>query len=164
MTVNRIRRSAHGHAATGNRSREYVIWTDMKQRCLNTKHPAFQWYGSRGIGVCEQWKGSFIVFLADMGPCPIGWTIERKNTQDGYSPENCTWASQADQQNNKTCNCRMDYLGRNLTAKQWSDETGVSAHLIRQRIRRGLPPEQVLSQQRLARRSQIALRASKGGY
>src|SRR5215472_12993747 len=56
-----------GHG--GRRSREYGIWANMKQRCLNARNPAYRFYGGRGITICEKWL-LFPGFLEDMGRCP----------------------------------------------------------------------------------------------
>ena len=47
-------------------SKEYNIWSGMKQRCYNRKVPSYGNYGGRGIIVCDRWRHSFILFLEDM--------------------------------------------------------------------------------------------------
>jgi hypothetical protein len=80
----------------------YVAWDSMKQRCLNPKNAAYKNYGARGITVCERWRGSFELFLADMGARPSPQhTIERLNNDRGYEPGNCCWATRSEQNRNQ---------------------------------------------------------------
>ena len=86
----------HGMAKTGI----YKQWHAMKSRCLNKNHKAYPYYGGRGITVCDRWL-MFENFYADMGDCPDGMSIERKNNDLGYSLDNCKWATTQEQSRNK---------------------------------------------------------------
>lgn len=72
----------------------------MTQRCENPKNPNYKWYGKRGIRVCERWR-EFANFLADMGQCPIGLSLDRIDNNGNYEPGNCRWATLAEQIANK---------------------------------------------------------------
>ena len=90
----------HGHCKNNIITPTYTIWASMHARCNNSKNKAYKWYGGRGIVVCDRWK-DFRHFLSDMGERPKGLTIERKDNDGNYKPNNCKWATQQEQQQNK---------------------------------------------------------------
>ena len=95
-------RASHGFSSpTIGRKRVYNIWIAMRQRCRNRNHKHFKYYGGRGIKVCQRWD-DFSNFLADMGRPPTKkHSIDRINNDGDYTPDNCRWATNAQQQANK---------------------------------------------------------------
>lgn len=94
--VLRNRNLTHGMTKT----KEHLTWKRMRQRCLNPNNPDFKYYGSRGITISKEWD-SFETFFKDMGERPIGLTLERNNTNLGYSKNNCCWATRTKQVRNR---------------------------------------------------------------
>lgn len=90
----------HGHCINGTETKTYQVWLWLHERCNNPNNHAYKDYGGRGIKVCERWR-YFENFLRDMGEKPKGLTIERKNNDKGYSPDNCKWATRAVQARNR---------------------------------------------------------------
>ena len=86
----------------------------MLQRCLNPNSKAYSWYGARRITVCQDWL-IFKNFFEDMGHPPDDLTLERKNNDLGYSPNNCKWATRAEQLANRRAPKRRKHRRADLS-------------------------------------------------
>lgn len=117
---------------------EHNTWCGMKQRCYYTNHAQFQYYGGRGIKVCDRWLNSFENFLADMGHRPEGKTIDRIDSDGNYEPENCRWALKSEQSRNRKSTINVTRDGMTKCVKDWCDELGLNVDRVYGRIRRGL--------------------------
>lgn len=70
----------------------YAVHQSMKQRCTNPKSQRWQYYGAKGVSVCEEW-GNFQTFYiwATVNGYQEGLSIDRINPDGGYTPDNCRW-------------------------------------------------------------------------
>jgi hypothetical protein len=124
----------HGHARKGgHRSPTHYVWTSMLQRCGNPKCPTFTYYGGRGIAVCDRWR-LFEHFLSDMGEKPDGLCIERIDNDAGYSPENCKWATRAEQARNRRRQRWVFWNGRNMRLFEAARESGIEYNTLGRRL------------------------------
>lgn len=114
-----------------------AIWHGIIDRCTKESSGKYHRYGGRGITVCARWRESFEDFAEDMGPRPPGYTVERKDNNGPYSPDNCIWATRQAQARNRTTNSMIEHDGRSLTVAEWSEITGLSRTVIEHRIAAG---------------------------
>lgn len=116
----------------------YQTWSSMIRRCHDASHHAYDRYGGRGIYVCMEWQEDFTRFVEDMGPRPSDdMTVDRKNNDGPYCPENCRWATRRQQSRNTRANVRVEYQGRDWSLVELCDSLGLSYQTIWYRIRRG---------------------------
>lgn len=81
---------------------EFYAWRNMKCRCYTESACQYRDYGGRGIEVCDKWKNDFEAFYKDMGEKPsIKHTLDCKDVNGDYSPENCRWAEYGVQNHNQ---------------------------------------------------------------
>lgn len=89
----------------------------------------------------------FEKFKEDMLPSyRQGLWLERKDNDQGYSKENCRWATFKDQCNNKRTSHLIEHNGKRLSVTKWSEETGISRRAIYKRVELGWPVERLLSE------------------
>jgi hypothetical protein len=136
-----LSRASTKHGMTG--SREYTAHAAMKRRCSNPNVSDYGRYGGRGIKVCERWE-KFENFYEDMGPAPEGHSIDRIDVDGDYCPENCRWADDVTQGNNKRNNRRVIAGGESLTVAEWARKAGLPCSTVLSRLRRGWSPERAV--------------------
>ncbi len=108
----------------------------MRDRCHRKKNRIFKYYGGRGITVCQQWL-DFATFYSDMGPCPAGYTIERKDYNGNYEPGNCCWIPKSEQSQNRR-NCLPVYVdGLKMSIPTAAKAIGMAHWTLRRRIASG---------------------------
>jgi len=142
-------RLKHGHLKKGREKPEYRIWLSMMGRCKKSPDAkpthTHKNYFDRGINVCERWRESFDNFYADMGPRPSSnYSIDRINNDCGYSPENCRWATNKEQCNNRRSSRFLTINGETKTLKQWSEKYNIKYCSLQARLKSGWNIEDAL--------------------
>lgn len=131
----------HGGAGT----RLYEIWCSMKKRCNNPHARNYARYGGRGITVCSEWEQfePFRDWALSVGYAEA-LTLERKDVNGNYCPENCTWIPQKRQARNRTSNKNIQINGETHTLVEWCEIRKLNYSTVYSRIRRGATPEVAL--------------------
>lgn len=124
--------------------REESSYRNMCSRCTNPKATGYQYYGGKGVKVCDRWLASFDNFLEDMGPRPEGTSLDRKDYDGDYTPENCRWATDKEQARNTSFNHYISIKGVAKTISEWGEERNILPNTILYRIRRGWLDEEAL--------------------
>lgn len=114
-------------------TREYGSWSAMKKRCLVPENKSYPNYGGRGITVCQEWIDSFEQFYKDMGDRPANTTLHRIDNDGNYCPENCKWATPAEQARDRRSNVWIEYNGKEQCISDWANEYDIDPTLLRQR-------------------------------
>jgi hypothetical protein len=121
---------------------EYMIWALAKGRCTNPKNPRFPQYGGRGITMAPEWINDFAAFYEHLGPRPSALhSIERIDTDKGYEPGNCKWATVAAQNRNTRRNIRVRRKGKECILCDLVSAVGLPYNRVTSRRLKLLWPE-----------------------
>lgn len=126
----------HGEAngVAKSTTKEYRAWRGIIARCVGKGHPR---YAGRGIGVCEEWRKDFGVFLAAVGRAPTSLhTIDRIDNDGGYEPGNVRWATRQEQSDNRPVTSWMTIKGVRKTVAAWAEDTGIPYTTLLGRFKR----------------------------
>ena len=140
----RLTRSSH--------PRLYFVWYNMVRRCTKPETPGYEWYGGKGVSVCDEWKNDFDAFArwavksgydedAKRNEC----TLDRIDSNGNYEPNNCRWVDMKVQNNNRVSNRILTFRGVSKTVTEWGETLGVNPHLIFGRLRMGWSVEKILT-------------------
>ena len=118
-------------------TRLYSVWANMRTRCNNPSAERFDQYGGRGITICKEWE-RFETFYdwAMANGYSNDLSIDRIDNSKGYSPNNCRWASSAEQNSNTRRNHLITSDGKTQTMTQWAEEIGIPARTLESRLNR----------------------------
>ena len=145
-----IRNSANGRYESKYTAEElvlYRVWGAMKHRCANPNDKRFKNYGGRGITVCEEWQNDYLAFYkwAVSNGYKKGLTIDRIDTDGNYCPENCRWATPAQQNRNYSRNHLVTYNGKTMCIADWATHFGINRATVLFRLKQGKPLDEVFS-------------------
>ena len=136
MTSKMIRDKNKGHGLCDTKL--YSVWGGMKSRCYNPRNREYDNYGGRGIKVCDEWKNNFVKFYewSMNNGFSEDLTIDRIDVDKDYSPDNCRWITNKEQQRNKRNTRYLTYRGAKKSLMEWSEITGINHSTILDRLQR----------------------------
>lgn len=114
-------------------SRAYATWARMKARCDNPNNPKYKHYGGRGISYCAEWK-EFKGFYSDMGDPAPKMSLDRIDVNGNYHKDNCRWATNLTQSNNRRTNRFLTFQGETLSVAEWNRKLGFSTGVVSMRL------------------------------
>lgn len=122
-----------------SRTRLYKIWSGMHDRCCRKTDSQYKYYGGRGIKICDEWVNDFLSFYewSMSNGYSDNLSIDRIDVNGDYSPDNCRWADQLQQANNKRNNIVIEIDGVKKTLPEWARQLGTSKELAYTRIANG---------------------------
>ena len=131
----------------------YKVWQRIKSSTTNPNHQDYEWYGGKGVRVCEEWFHDFAKFYewSIANGYQQGLTIDRIDVNGNYEPSNCRWVPFKEQTLNRTDNAYLTHDGVTRTIKEWSRITGVKPTTLYARFHKGWSPDKILSTQSYAR-------------
>ena len=128
----KVKQTKHGLYGTSIQA----IWNGMIQRCNNPKNTGYHYYGGRGVRVCDRWL-ILENFFDDMGHRAEGKSLDRIDNNGNYEPNNCRWATNAEQATNKRNTIRLNFYGTDLSLKEWSKILNIKHHTLQIRVSKG---------------------------
>lgn len=113
----------------------YKVYHAMLDRC-NNNHHNYNYYGGRGIAVCDEWKDDFMAFYKwaiDNG-YRDNLTIDRIDVNGNYEPDNCRWVTTKQQNRNKRSNHNYTINGKTYCLSEWCERQGLKYTTVQDRL------------------------------
>ena len=134
--------------------RLYNIWVGMKKRCYQPTHNYYYRYGGRGITICDEWLGENGYINFKEWACSHGYkdnlTIERKDYDGNYCPENCCWVTMLEQHKNTSKVIKILCYGKIYTLHEFCKTFHTSQLTVKKYIINGnMRPEDFLESRKI---------------
>ena len=102
-----------------------MVYLHMIRRCCNPQDTHYKYYGGRGIEVCEAWKQSREAFFDWAYPLwSAGLEIDRIDNDGHYSPENCRFVTQKENNRNSRATKINVRIAEEIRCEKYSNLPG----------------------------------------
>lgn len=126
----------------------YSTWMGMKQRCLNPNTGRYVDYGGRGIKICSEWMDivKFVSWAVANG-WNKGLTLDRKDNDGDYCPENCEFVTYETNSGHTRRSVMIEAFGGRKCMSAWARDSrcAVAFGTLQQRIYHGMNPLEALT-------------------
>lgn len=120
----------------------HQTWSRMKQRCYDLNFIGYDYYGGRGIAICDEWRDDFVAFYNHVSKLEHfgedGYSLDRINVNGNYEPGNVRWATAKEQARNKRSTVMVEYDGREISLQEAAEYYGINYVAIKARWAHGL--------------------------
>lgn len=134
----------HGYRKT----RLYRIYNGMKQRCNNPNRSGYENYGGRGISVCDEWnKPDGLKAFAEWALAngyEDGFSLERKDVNGNYEPNNCCWIPFKLQAKNTRRTVRVVFNNKTMIMSDFAKLIKVDHRVVSRALKNGMTPEEIV--------------------
>lgn len=139
----------HGHGRDHKRTPEYMVYHSMIARCYLPATGSYEYYGGKGVKVCDRWRESFEAFLEDVGlrPSPKH-VLSRKENDKDFTQDNAAWTLGHDARRNNRNTRLFEINGRTLCLEDWAKEYGIGKSTLHYRLSKGLTMREALDRGR----------------
>lgn len=122
------------HGLTNHRL--YSIWSGMRERCSYEKNPSYQYYGAKGVKVCNEWQKDFTAFYkwAIKKGYKEDLVLDRRSNKKGYCPSNCRWVTVLQNARNMSTNRNFKIEGKVRCVSEWCEIYGIKRYVVSDRI------------------------------
>ena len=128
-------------------TKEFKTWAGIKIRCYNKNYKSYNYYGGKGVTMCNRWLNSFRNFLEDMGFAPTNkHSIDRIDSNGNYEPNNCKWSTLIEQANNKSNNKFYEYNGEIKSVPYFSRKYNIPMGRLYERLKAGYSIKDAIEQ------------------
>lgn len=136
------------HGGWANNEKLFGVWIGIRKRCLSSYAHNYSDYGGRGITICDEWKDDYSAFkewsISNGYKEGMGLSIDRIDVDGDYCPENCRWADNLTQQNNKRNTIYISANNEKHSLKEWSRIREINYQTLYQRYKLGWNAERML--------------------
>lgn len=115
----------------------YQTWVRIKQRCFDLNFIGYDYYGGRGITVCDEWQNDFVAFYNHVSKLEHfgedGYSLDRINNDGNYEPGNVRWATPKEQARNKRTTVFVEYGGEKISLQEAAERSGIDYTVLKKR-------------------------------